>query len=270
MIHFNKVTKKYKNDIVAIEDVEFKAEDGEFFFVVGPSGAGKSTLIRLLIREEFPTEGNILFEDIDVTRIPRKMLSLYRQQLGVVFQDLKLIPSKTVEENVQFVLEIARKPKAEIIETSWYLLKLVGLDKRAKLFPEELSGGEMQRTAIARALANNPKLFIADEPTGNLDPNTSLEILELLKMINSWGTTVMVVSHDTKIVDAMNTRVIRMEDGKIVEDAKKSKYENGNTKNKKGLTIMIEKDKEAIQNKKEISKRSVSKKDTKIKSTKES
>lgn len=230
MINFKNVSKIYGKDILALDDVTFFADQGEFFFIVGHSGAGKSTILRLLIRQEFPTKGNILFEEIDVSQIPRKMLSIYRQELGIVFQDLKLIQSKTVRENLQFPLEITNKNSKEISETTDYLLELIGLKDRSKLFPSALSGGEKQKVAIARALANDPKLFIADEPTGNLDPDTSLEILELLKTINSWGTTVMVVTHDADIVDYMQTRVIHMENGKLIDD-KRGGYTASKRKN---------------------------------------
>lgn len=218
MIQFDNVSKTYKGDIVALDNISFKIKPSEFTFIVGPSGAGKSTVIRLLIRQEFPTDGLIQFEDVDVTKIPRNMLSIYRQQLGVVFQDLKLIPSKTVRQNIAFALEITNKPKEQVDETTKFLLETVRLDKRADLLPEDLSGGERQKVGIARALANDPKLLIADEPTGNLDPTTSNEILEILKAINSWGTTVLVVTHDKSIVDKMQSRVIHMADGKIVVD----------------------------------------------------
>lgn len=235
MINFKNVSKVYGKDIVALEDVTFEVAPGEFFFIVGHSGAGKSTLLRLLIRQEVPSFGNILFEEIDVGQIPRKMLSIYRQELGIVFQDLKLIPSKTVRENIQFPLQITNHSRKEILETSEYLLELIGLQQRADLFPSALSGGEKQKVAIARALANDPKLFIADEPTGNLDPDSAGEILQLLKSINSWGTTVMVVTHDAYIVDQMQTRVIHMEKGRLIED-KKGGYigtERGRTESRK-------------------------------------
>lgn len=238
IIKLNNVSKSYKKGITALEEVSFDAHEGEFFFLVGPSGAGKSTVIRLIIRQEFPSNGEIVFEDIDVSSIPRDMLSIYRQQIGIVFQDLKLIQNKTIKENVEFALEITGKPKKEVNDTAEYLLDVVGLADRMSLFPDALSGGEKQKTAIARALANDPKFFIADEPTGNLDPQTSFEILELLKTINSWGTTVMVVTHDKDIVDAMQTRVIHLEGGKIVEDTTGG-YESKNgkkpTKTMKGL-----------------------------------
>jgi cell division transport system ATP-binding protein len=220
MLFFDKVTKKYNEDITALEDVLFNIDKGEFSFLVGPSGAGKTTLLRLLIREELPTSGNIFFEDIEVPKLPRKLLPTYRQRLGIVFQDIKLLPSKTLEENIQFALEILGKEDKEIKETSEYLLELVKLQDRRNLFPQQLSGGEQQRGAIARALANNPDLLVADEPTGNLDPDNAIQILNILKDINKTGTTVMVISHDRDIVNQMKTRVIRMVQGKIVSDTK--------------------------------------------------
>ncbi len=220
MLFFDKVNKKYDRDIVALEDVNFSIEKGEFSFLVGPSGAGKTTLLRLLIREELPSSGNILFEDIEVVKLPRKLLPTYRQRLGIVFQDMKLLPSKTLDENIAFTLEILGKNNKEIKETTDYLLELVKLQDRRHLFPRQLSGGEKQKAAIARALANNPDLLVADEPTGNLDPDNALEILNILKDINKTGTTVMVISHDRDIVNQMKTRVIRIVGGKIVSDTK--------------------------------------------------
>ena len=167
MVTFDTVTKKYKDDIVALEDVSFAINDGEFCVVVGPSGAGKSTIMKLLIREEIPTSGSIYFNDIEVPKLSRRLLPAYRQRLGVVFQDIKLLNSKTLEENIAFALEILDKSQKEIKDSTEYLLDLVGLRDRRDLFPYELSGGEQQRGAIARALANKPDLFIADEPTGN-------------------------------------------------------------------------------------------------------
>ncbi|KKR06026.1 MAG: Cell division ATP-binding protein FtsE [candidate division WS6 bacterium GW2011_GWF2_39_15] len=224
IINFDKVSKIYPGGIIALDEVSFIVDPGEFTFIVGPSGAGKSTAIRLLIKEEFPTQGSIQFQDINVTSIPRKLLSIYRQQLGVVFQDLKLIESKTVSENVEFALEITNRKDSEIAETTNYLLDIVNLKGRAHLFPQELSGGEKQRVAIARALANDPKLFIADEPTGNLDPENAREIMNILQAINEWGTTVIVITHDDVIVDKMQKRVLRMNQGKIVGDEKGGSY----------------------------------------------
>ncbi len=220
MLLFDKVSKKYDKDIIALEDIHFEIDKGEFSFLVGPSGAGKTTLLRLLIREELPTSGNILFEDIEVPKLPRKLLPQYRQRLGVVFQDMKLLPTKTLDENIAFALEILGKADKEIDETTDYLLELVKLQDRRHLFPRQLSGGEQQRAAIARALANAPDLLVADEPTGNLDPDNAFQILSILKDINKAGTTVLVISHDRDIVNEMKTRVIRMDKGKIVSDTK--------------------------------------------------
>lgn len=218
MILFDTVTKKYKDDITALQDVNFTIEEGEFCFVVGPSGAGKSTIMKLLIREEIPTSGSIFFKDIEVPKLTRRLLPAYRQKLGIVFQDIKLLQSKTLEENIAFALEILDKSPKEIIDTTDYLLDLVGLRERRALFPDELSGGEKQRGAIARALANKPDLFIADEPTGNLDADNAKQILDILKTINKMGTTVMVISHDFNLVNGSKARTIRLVNGKLESD----------------------------------------------------
>ncbi len=220
MLLFDKVTKKYEEGITALEDIYFNIDKGEFSFLVGPSGAGKTTLMRLLIREEIPTSGSIFFDDIEIPKLPRKLLPQYRQKLGIVFQDMKLLESKNLQENIEFALEILGKDAKEIKDTSEYLLELVKLQDRRKLFPHQLSGGEQQRGAIARALANNPELLVADEPTGNLDPDNAFDVLTILKNINKAGTTVMVISHDRDIVNVMKTRVIRIEKGKIISDNK--------------------------------------------------
>jgi len=220
MLFFDKVQKKYNENITALDNVNFKVDQGEFFFLVGPSGAGKTTLMRLLIREELPTSGNIMFKEIDVPKIPNKLLPTYRQRLGIVFQDIKLLSTKTLQENISFALEILGKEDKEIKETTDYLLETVDLQDRRNLFPHQLSGGEQQRGAIARALANNPELFIADEPTGNLDHDNASQVFEILKKINKGGTTVMVISHDRELVNAMKTRVISMDKGKVVADTK--------------------------------------------------
>ena len=238
MIKFTDVKKIYPGNIVALDGVSFEVDRGEFSFIVGPSGAGKSTLIRLLVRQELPTNGEIIFEDVNVPKIPKKLLSIYRQQLGIVFQDLKLIPSKTVEENIQFALEISGKHANEVEQTTQYLLHSANLKGRAHLFPQELSGGERQKVAIARALANDPKVFIADEPTGNLDKATGFEILDILKTINKWGTTVIVITHDTNLVNSMDARTIEMNKGKIVKDTK-SKKKHEKKEEFSGLTTDI-------------------------------
>ncbi|MDX9739348.1 MAG: ATP-binding cassette domain-containing protein [Candidatus Dojkabacteria bacterium] len=218
MVLFDTVTKRYKDDITALEDVNFMIEEGEFCFLVGPSGAGKSTIMRLLIREEIPTSGSIFFRDIEVPKLTRRLLPAYRQKLGVVFQDIKLLQNKTLEENIAFALEILDKSPKEIIDTTDYLLDLVGLRERRNLFPVELSGGEQQRGAIARALANKPDLFIADEPTGNLDSQNAKQILEILKTINQSGTTVMVISHDFNLMNDSKARTISIINGKLDKD----------------------------------------------------
>ncbi len=220
MLLFDNVTKKYNDKITALEDVHFTVDKGEFFFLIGPSGAGKTTLLRLLIKEELPTSGSIFFDKIEVPKLPNKLLPNYRQRLGIVFQDIKLLPSKTLEENIAFALDIIGKEDKEIKETTEYLLETVGLQDRKNLFPEQLSGGEQQRGAIARALASNPEMLVADEPTGNLDPDNAFQILDILKKINNSGTTVMVISHDRDIVNQMKTRVIKIVGGKIVSDTK--------------------------------------------------
>jgi cell division transport system ATP-binding protein len=220
MLLFDNVTKKYNDKITALKDVHFNVDKGEFFFLIGPSGAGKTTLLRLLIKEEIPTSGSIFFDDIEVSKLPNKLLPNYRQRLGIVFQDIKLLQSKTLEENIAFALEILGRDDTEIKDTTNYLLETVGLKDRGNLFPAQLSGGEQQRGAIARALANNPEMLVADEPTGNLDPDNAFQILDILKKINNSGTTVMVISHDRDIVNQMKTRVIKIVNGEIVSDTK--------------------------------------------------
>ncbi len=220
MVIFDTVTKKYKENITALEDVSFLVEANEFCFLVGPSGAGKSTIIKLLIREEVPTSGSIFFNDIEVPKLNRRLLPAYRQKLGVVFQDIKLLNTKTLEENIEFALEILDKSNKEITDTTDYLLDLVGLRERRELFPYELSGGEQQRGAIARALANKPDLFIADEPTGNLDSESAKQILQILKTIHANGTTVLVISHDLNLLKDTKERIINIKEGKLESDSK--------------------------------------------------
>ena len=263
MLLFDKVSKKYNQDITALEDVHFAIDKGEFSFLVGPSGAGKTTLLRLLIREELPTSGSIFFEDIEVPKLPRKLLPTYRQRLGIVFQDIKLLPSKTLEENIQFALEILGKEDKEIKETSEYLLELVKLQDRRNLFPQQLSGGEQQRGAIARALANNPDLFVADEPTGNLDPDNAIQILDILKNINKTGTTVLVISHDRDIVNQMKTRVIRMVQGKIVSDSK-GDYDSVGKPKIPDIKPTVKKEENKDEKEKEVKNKDEKKKDIKV------
>lgn len=224
MIEFQHVTKKYGKDIVAVDDVTFKIGAREFVALVGPSGAGKSTLIKMLTREEEPTSGRILVADRDIFQLKDRELPYYRRKVGVVFQDFKLLSRKTIYENVAFALEVAGVLPSVIKKRVNEMLVLVGLENRATALAEELSGGEKQRVSIARALVHEPKLLIADEPTGNLDPVNSWEIIELLFKINKQGTIVLLATHDKEIVDAIHKRVITMKDGKVIGDKEDGKY----------------------------------------------
>jgi cell division transport system ATP-binding protein len=243
MVRFDTVTKKYDGNIIALEDVNFDISQGEFCFITGPSGAGKSTIVKLLIQEEFPTSGSIFYEDIEVPKIPRKMLPSYRQKLGVVFQDMKLLNTRTLTENIAFALEILQKEEEEIKQTTNYLLELVGLEDRRNLYPDQLSGGEQQRGAIARALASNPNLLLADEPTGNLDEENAYMILDILKKINDSGTTVMVITHDNILVKAQKdlAREIHLKDGKVESDTKSSVKKETKKKEEKDSKESIDK-----------------------------
>lgn len=225
MVQFQNVSKIFSNGLAAVRNVNFVINEGEFVFLIGPSGSGKTTLIELLIRDIVPSEGKIYINDIDITRISRKKVYQLRRKIGVIFQDYKLIPDKTAYENVSFAMEAAGKTQKEIKETVPYVLDIVGLGERMKAFPVQLSGGEKQRVAIARAIANNPKLLIADEPTGNLDPASAWDIVQILTKINNWGTTVIMSTHGTEIVNSLSKRVIQMEKGNIVRDDNKGGYE---------------------------------------------
>ncbi len=218
MLTFQQVTKKYSNGRVALDNVSFHIDEGEFVFLVGASGAGKSTAIRLIIRQETPTSGDILFEGIKVNKLKGDRLARYRRDIGIVFQDFKLLSARSVAENVAFVLEVSGKPYSFIKKAVDYVLDLVGLSDKRDAFPATLSGGEQQRVAIARAIVTEPKMLIADEPTGNLDRNNAWDIIQLFNKINNWGTTVVIATHDTEIVDSLNKRVIRFENGRLVRD----------------------------------------------------
>jgi cell division transport system ATP-binding protein len=224
MIEFEKVTKHYGAHKV-LDNICFTIRPQEFVTLVGPSGAGKSTLIKLLLCEEKPTFGRITIDGKDIHLLKDKYIPYYRRQIGVVFQDFKLLPNKTVAENVSFALEVSGLPDDEIDKEVAKILDLVGLKERGDSFPKEMSGGEAQRVAIARALVFQPKFLIADEPTGNLDPKNALEIAKLLLKINSMGTTVLLATHNREIVDMINKRVISLENGKIVRDKRKGKYD---------------------------------------------
>lgn len=225
MLHFNRVTKIYDNRIVAVNDVDFKVDEGEFVFLIGPSGSGKTTVMKMLIRDETPTAGKVFFNDNDITKISRSKVYRLRREIGVIFQDFKLIQDKTAYENVAFAMEVAGKKNKEIKEKVPYVLDIVGLSHRLNNFPRQLSGGEQQRVAIARAIANSPKLLVADEPTGNLDPASAWDIVQILSKINDWGTTVVMSTHGTDIVNSLNKRVIQMEGGRIIRDDNKGQYE---------------------------------------------
>ena len=221
MIEFDHVSKAYRDDgQKALDDVSFAVDKGEFVFVVGASGAGKSTLLKLILREEVATEGHVLVGGYDVGRLRRGQIPYFRRSIGVVFQDFRLIPGMTVYDNVAFALRVTNVSTREIKRRVPYVLDLVGLLSKAKRYPEHLSGGEQQRVALARALVNNPSLLIADEPTGNIDPSMSLEIVELLSEINKCGTTVMMVTHEHDLVSRFRHRVIVIDGGKVAADGR--------------------------------------------------
>ena len=225
MIVFDHVTKRYGKDIVALDDVNFVMSKGELVSIVGKSGAGKSTLIKMLIGEELPTEGKVLFKETEVTALKPSELPWHRRRIGTVFQEFRLLERHTAGENVAFAMEVVGKPTREIRKVVPQALKLVGLEKHAARFPRELSGGEKQRVAIARALVHDPDLIIADEPTGNLDPVTSWDIIRLLSRINKLaGTAVILATHDKDIVDALHKRVVLIEDGRIARDKPEGRY----------------------------------------------
>ena len=212
------VSKKYDNGKEALINVDLVIPEGDFIFLVGPSGAGKSTLIKLLVRDEKATEGQLEVAGHDLGRIKKKEVPLLRRKIGIVFQDFRLLPRKTVYENVAFALEVTGTPRSLVEPSVERALALVGLTDQAQQRPDQLSGGEMQRTAIARAMVHDPRLIIADEPTGNLDPLISWEIIQLLLRINEMGTTVMMATHDAEVVTALRRRVVALEDGRVVRD----------------------------------------------------
>ena len=224
MIKFNNVTKYYSGGIVALDNINIHIEKGEFVFIVGQSGAGKSTFVKMLLKEEPPTKGEIIIDDMKINDLHRRRVPYLRRKMGVVFQDFRLLPKKTVYENVAYSMEIIGAKPKEVRKRVPLILSMVGLSNRANVYPDQLSGGEQQRVSMARAMINNPTLLIADEPTGNLDPETSWEIMRLLKQFNRNGTTVVMATHDQNIVDAMKMRVIQLENGKIIRDQVKGGY----------------------------------------------
>jgi cell division transport system ATP-binding protein len=224
MIKTDTVDKVYKGGISALEDVSIDIEKGEFVFLVGPSGSGKSTFLKLLTKEEEPTGGQVYVAGKNLASLPRWRVPYMRRNVGCVFQDFKLLPNKTVFENVSFALEVIGRPRSVVRRQVPQILELVGLGEKLDRFPDELSGGEQQRVSIARAFVNRPLILIADEPTGNLDPATSVGIMRLLDRINRIGTTVLMATHDHAIVDSMRRRVIELEDGQVVRDQSRGIY----------------------------------------------
>ena len=222
MIYFNNVSKIYK-DLAALDDITFTVETGEFVSIVGHSGAGKTTLTKMILAEEVPSMGTIFFESININEIKRRDLTRLRRRIGMVFQDYKLLSNKTAYENIAFAMEAVGKTEEEIASDVPHVLELVDLSHRVSHFPDQMSGGEQQRLAIARAIINQPELIIADEPTGNLDPVNTHEIVQILKKINDLGTTVILTTHNYGIIESLGKRVITMENGKIIRDTKKGK-----------------------------------------------
>lgn len=224
MIIMKDVHKTYDNGVTAVNGINIKIDQGEFVYIVGPSGAGKSTFVRLIYREEVPTKGEIYINDIELSKLKEKEIPFLRRQIGVIFQDFKLLPRLTVYENVAFALEVIEMPPDKIRERVMEVLDLVGLKHKARSYPSELSGGEQQRVAIARAISNYPKIVIADEPTGNLDPDTSWTIMRILEEINMRGTTVIMATHSKEIVNTVKKRVIAIENGMVVRDEEQGVY----------------------------------------------
>lgn len=224
LIRLRNINKVYKNGVTAIHDLDLNIKKGEFVFIIGSTGCGKSTLIKMMYREEKPTKGKIIVGGIDVAKLRNRKVYKIRRKIGVVFQDYQLLPKSTAYENVAFALEVLGLPKSEIHKKVVKVLDLVGLKNKAKHYPDQLSGGEQQRVAIARAIVNGPKLLICDEPTGNLDPKTSMEIMDVLTAINKLGTTILMVTHDIDIVNKLKKRVIVLDSGRILKDYQEGEY----------------------------------------------
>ncbi len=224
LIHMRNVSKIYDNGAVALDRASVDIESGEFVFIVGASGAGKSTFIKMLFREELPTSGELVVNGHDIRKMTRKEVPYLRRELGVIFQDYRLLPDKTVFENVAFAMQVIEAPRRLMQRSVNSVLDVVGLRDKYKCFPHQLSGGEQQRVAIARAIVNDPAIVIADEPTGNLDPETSWDIMDIFTRINRAGTTIVMATHDKAIVDTMRRRVIAIEDGRIVRDEARGGY----------------------------------------------
>ena len=224
MIYFDKVSKVYSDDCAALSDISITIEPKEFVSIVGHSGAGKTTLIKLILAEEKPTKGKVFYESANVHKLKGKEITALRRKIGTVFQDFRLLPNKTVYENIAFAMEAAGRTDEEIEADVPHVLELVDIGKKIYSFPSELSGGEKQRVAIARAIVNQPDVIIADEPTGNLDPANTFEIIQILKKINDLGTTVIITTHNRGVVESLGKRVISMQNGKIIRDDKSGGY----------------------------------------------
>lgn len=224
MIYFDKVTKRYKDGTPGLEDVTLTIKPKEFVTIVGHSGAGKTTLLKMLLAEDRPSSGNVFFEDVDIHDLPKNALHHYRRKIGTVFQDFRLIPNKTAFENIAFAMEAVGKTDEEIASDVPYILDLVDLGDKANHFPNQLSGGEQQRVAIARAIINQQDVIVADEPTGNLDPVNTYEVIEILKKINELGTTIIITTHNKGVVDSIGRRVITMEKGRVARDDAQGQY----------------------------------------------
>ncbi|WP_080145519.1 cell division ATP-binding protein FtsE [Marinilactibacillus piezotolerans] len=224
MIEMSNVYKKYSNGITAINGLDVRIEQGEFVYVVGPSGAGKSTFIKMIYREEVPTKGTVKVGEFDLVNLKPKKIPFLRRHVGVVFQDFKLLPRLTVYENVAYAMQVLEKNPKQIQKRVLEVLDLVGLKHKVRMFPNELSGGEQQRIAIARAIANMPRVLIADEPTGNLDPETAWGIMDLLEEINNQGTTIIMATHNSEIVNRVRHRVLAVENGRIARDQEEGEY----------------------------------------------
>ena len=225
MISFESVTKKFGPSIIALDNISLEISPGEFIFLVGPSGAGKSTLLRLLTREVLPTSGKILINKVDITKLKDRDIPTHRRKIGFIFQDFKLLEERTVFENVALALQVRDKPDEEIQKEVEHTLKLVEIWDRRNLFPRQLSGGEGQRVAVARAIIGKPDIVLADEPTGDLDPTTAWGVIQLLNEVNSWGTTVIMATHNQEIVNTLKRRVVILKKGQITKDSKEGKYE---------------------------------------------
>lgn len=259
MIRFENVTKEFLNRTTALHEVTFHIEPGEFVFIVGPSGAGKTTILRLMIKELFPTSGTIAIAEKELASIKKKDLHKLRRMIGAVFQDYKLLEDRTAEENVALISEMMKTTQEEVAEHVDEVLKLVGLDGKQELFPSQLSGGELQRTAIARALTTKPHIIFADEPTGNLDQATSWEIMNLLLKINKEGTTILIATHNQEITKTLDKRIIELDNGRIVKDTKKP-----TVKKKKDNRAKPEKRETEKKDEKDQTKKTSTKEDKKI------